>query len=298
MASPQSRSHLLGIGLMLLGIFLFVVNDVIGKWLMASYSVAEVLLIRSIAAMVMLLPMLYPLFKSEGLTPFLQISQPRWQLARILCSTLEVACFYWSVSELPLANVISFYLAGPIFVTALSGPFLGERVTVPEWLAVMFGFAGVLLALNPSADTMNTGAWIALAGSFAFAVMILLSRRLRGTPDLVLVTGQTMGAMIFGAVLVPFSWVEPGWRDGFLLALLGVVAALAHLCVNRSLKLAPAAVVTPYQYSQIVWGVLFGYIIFGDVPDWRLLSGSAMIIGAGFYLFLHERHKTPPVEIT
>ena len=296
MPPSHSRSHLLGIGLMLLGIFLFVVNDVIGKWLMASYSVAEVLLIRSLAAMVMLLPMLRPLLQAEGLTPFLKISQPRWQLARIVCSTLEVACFYWSVSELPLANVISFYLAGPIFVTALSGPFLGERVTRAQWLAVFVGFAGVVLALDPSAQSMNSGAWIALAGSFAFAVMILLSRRLRGTPDLVLVTGQTMGAMLFGAVLIPFSWVEPGWRDGFLLALLGIIAALAHLCVNRSLKLAPAAVVTPYQYSQIVWGVLFGYLVFGDVPDARLLSGSALIIAAGFYLFLHERQKTPPVE--
>ena len=276
---------------MLLGIFLFVVNDVIGKWLMASYSVAEVLMIRSLAAMVLLLPMLHPLYKAEGLTPFLRINHPRLQLARIVCSTLEVACFYWAVSELPLANVISFYLAGPIFVTALSGPFLGEHVNRAQWLAVLVGFAGVLLALNPSAESMNTGSLIAISGSFAFALMILLS------PDLVLVTGQTIGALVFGAVLIPWSWVEPGWVDGALLALLGIVAALAHLCVNRSLKLAPAAVVTPYQYSQIVWGVLFGYVIFGDIPDWRLVCGSGLIIAAGFYLFLHERSKTPPVEV-
>ena len=144
---------------------------------------------------------------------------------------------------------------------------------------------------------MNTGALIAISGSFAFAIMILLSRRLRGRPDLVLVSGQSLGALIFGAALVPLSWVEPGWLDGSLLALLGIVAALAHLCVNRSLKLAPAAVVTPYQYSQIVWGVLFGYLIFGDIPDWRLVCGSGLIIAAGFYLFLHERTKTPPVEV-
>ena len=291
-----SRSNLLGIALMLLGIFLFVVNDVIGKWLMASYSVAEVLLIRSCAALVMLLPMLRPLLRAEGLKPFTQINAPRWQLARIVCSTLEVACFYWSVSSLPLANVISFYLAGPIFVTALSGPFLGEQVNRAQWLAVLAGFAGVLIALNPSPETWNSGAVIAICGSVAFAVMILLSRRLRGTPDLVLVTGQTVGALLFGVALIPFGWVQPGWVDFSLLALLGIVAALAHLCVNRSLKLAPAAVVTPYQYSQIVWGVLFGYLIFGDVPDWRLLTGSSLIIGAGFYLFLHERNKTPPLE--
>ena len=297
MPSSPSPSHLLGIVLMLLGIFLFVINDVIGKWLMASYSVAEVLLIRSFAALALLVPMLQPLFKAERLTPFLRINQPRWQIARIVCSTLEVACFYWAVSELPLANVISFYLAGPIFVTALSGPCLGEAVTPAQWLAVLVGFAGVILALNPSADTMNNGALIAISGSFAFAIMIVLSRRLRGTPDLVLVTGQTVGALLFGAVLGPLSWVEPSLLDGGLLALLGIVAALAHLCVNRSLKLAPAAVVTPYQYSQIVWGVLFGYLIFGDVPDWRLVCGSALIIAAGFYLFLHERSKTPPVEI-
>jgi drug/metabolite transporter (DMT)-like permease len=101
---------------------------------------------------------------------------------------------------------------------------------------------------------------------------------------------------VFGAVVAPFHWVPPSPRDIVLLGMLGIVAALAHLCVNRSLKLAPAAVVVPYQYTQIAWAIVFGFVIFGDLPDMQMVIGSAIIIAAGFYIFIREqrlgRHVT------
>lgn len=278
-----------GIGMMMLGIFLFVVNDVLGKWLVATYSVGEVLLVRSLAAVVLLVPMVWPMLRREGLAPFLTIQRPLLQVARIVCSTLEVAFFYWAVTDLPLANVICFYLAGPLFVSALSVPLLGERVDWKRWLLIIGGFAGVVVALQPGSSEFSFGGFVALLGSFSFAIMIILSRMLRGTPDLVLVSGQTLGALVFGMVAAPFAWTPPGLLDGALLALLGVVAAIAHLCVNRSLKLAPAAIVSPYLYTQIVWGVFFGYVIFGDIPDTALVVGCAMIIASGLSLLMLER---------
>ena len=98
-----------------------------------------------------------------------------------------------------------------------------------------------------------------------------------------------VGAMGMGAVTAPWSWVTPGPGDLVLLALLGVVALGGHMCVNRSLKLAPAAVVVPYQYTQIVWAVLFGWLVFGDVPETGLYVGSAIIVGAGLYIFMREQ---------
>jgi len=287
--TTRPAAILAGIGMMALGIFLFVVNDVLGKWLVATYSVGEVLLIRSLAAVILLVPMVWPMLRREGLVPFLDVQRPVLQLARIVCSTLEVACFYWAVTDLPLANVICFYLAGPIFVTALSVPMLGEKVDARRWLLVISGFAGVVVALQPASGEFGFGGLIALLGSFTFALMIILSRMLRGTPDLVLVSGQTLGALVFGLFAAPFAWIDPGLLDGALLALLGVVAAIAHLCVNRSLKLAPAAVVSPYLYTQIVWGVFFGYVIFGDIPDLALAIGCVMIIASGLALLVLEQ---------
>src|SRR5262249_58425147 len=118
---------------------------------------------------------------------------------------------------------------------------------------------------------------------------VLSTRVLRGTGDTVLVTIQTVAALVFGAALAPLNWVTPSGRDLALLALLGVVSMIAHVCVNRSLKLAPASTVVPYQYTTIVWAVLFGYLVFGDVPDAFMLAGAAIIIGAGLFIFLRER---------
>lgn len=276
---------LLGIGMMLLGIFLFVVNDVMGKWLVATYTVGQVLLIRSIAGLVML----SPLIRREGLTPLLAPQRPRLQLLRVVLTSAEVACFYTSVIYLPLATVVTIYLASPIYVTALAGPLLGEHVGWRRWCAVLLGFAGVVIALQPSAATFELPSLIAIAGSLMFAILLIVTRKLRGTSDTVLVTYQTLSALVLGAVLAPFHWVTPTPRDLGLLAMLGVVAAVAHLCVNRSLKLAPAAVVVPYQYTQIAWAVLLGWLVFGDVPAMAVYVGSGVIVAAGLYIFLREQ---------
>jgi drug/metabolite transporter (DMT)-like permease len=276
---------LLGIGMMLLGILLFVVNDVVGKWLMATYTVGQVLLIRSIFAMVMLAPMIW----REGVRRVASPPRPGLQLLRVVFSTAEVAAFYWAVAYLPLADVVTFYLAGPIWVTALSGPLLGEKVDARQWAAVLVGFVGVLIAMQPTSASLSLPSLVALAGSLLFALLMITTRTLRGTPDTTLVTWQTVAALVAGGAVAPFGWVTPTPVDFMLLGMLGIVAALGHMCVNRSLKLAPAAVVVPYQYTQIAWAILLGWFIFGDVPGPALLLGSAIIIGAGLYIFLAEQ---------
>lgn len=284
---PNEPQHaaLAGIGLMVLGIFLFSVNDVMGKWLVATYSVGQVLLIRSFAALVLLAPFIY----REGIAPFRDMQRPGLQLLRVVLSTLEVACFYWAVAYMPLADVMTYYLAGPIYVTALSALILREKVGWRRWTAVLVGFCGVLIALQPSASTLTLPALVSLMGSFFFAVLMIATRRLRGTSDTVLVSGQTVAALVFGLVFAPADWVRPTLPDFAMLSLLGVVAMLAHVLVNRSLKLAPASVVVPYQYLLIVWAVIFGYFIFGDVPRASTLIGAGIIVGAGLFIFLREQ---------
>jgi len=282
--TDQRSARLAGIGLMLLSIFMFSFGDALGKFIVATYSVGQLLWLRACAALLVLLPMIW-----RQRAQFMQLERPWLQLLRVTLSTLEVAAFFLATVYLPLADVVTYYLACPIFVTALSAIVLRERVGWRRWSAVLIGFCGVLIALRPSAQTVTWPAMIALAGCMAFAVLMLITRSLRATPDIVLASTQFIGTFAFGAVLTPFGWIAPSFAGLGLFAAAGCISVCALLCGNRSLKLAPASLVVPYQYSMIVWAVMFGYLVFGDVPSVATIVGAAIIIGAGFYIFLRER---------
>ncbi len=261
LSSYDDRSaRLAGIGLMLLSIFMFSVGDAMGKFIVATYSVGQLLWLRACAALLVLLPMVW-----KRRADFRHLERPWLQLLRVTLSTVEVAAFFLATVYLPLADVITYYLAGPIFVTAMSGLLLGEHVGWRRWTAILVGFCGVLIALRPSAQTISWPAMIALGGSLSFAVLMLITRSLRATPDIVLATSQFGGTFILGLVLSSFGWVTPSAGSLVLFFAAGIISVAALLCVNRSLKLAPASVVVPYQYSMIVWAVIFGFVVFGDV---------------------------------
>ena len=204
---------------------------------------------------------------------FRPLERPWLQLLRVMLSTLEVVAFFLATVYLPLADVITYYLACPIFVTALSAIVLREQVGWRRWSAVLIGFCGVLIALRPSTQTVSWPALIALGGSMSFAFLMLITRSLRATPDIVLASTQFIGTFALGALMSPFGWVTPDLGSLGLFAAAGCVSVAALMCVNRSLKLAPASVVVPYQYSMIVWAVMFGYFVFGDVPQPSTIVG-------------------------
>jgi drug/metabolite transporter (DMT)-like permease len=294
--SDERSARLAGIALMLVGVCMFSFGDALGKVLVGSYPVSELLLLRASVPLAILLILIW---RHRATLP--KLERPGLQLLRMVLSTTEVAAFFVAVVYLPLADVITYYLACPIFVTALSAIVLREKVGWRRWSAVVVGFSGVLIALQPSAQTVSWPALIALAGSFSFAVLMIVTRSLRATPDIVLAATQFAGTFSVGLVLAPFAWRMPGLPDLGLFVLAGCISIVALLCTNRSLKLAPASVVVPYQYSMIVWAVMFGYVVFGDVPSVATIAGAAIIIGAGLYIFIREQQLgretvvSPPV---
>ncbi len=283
-AYDDRSARLAGIGLMLLSIFMFSFGDAMGKFLVGTYSVGQLLFLRACAALILLSPLIW-----TQRHQFLHLERPGLQFVRVVLSTLEVAAFFLATVYLPLADVITYYLAGPIFVTAMSAIFLGEKVGWRRWTAILIGFCGVLIALRPSAQTVSLPALIALGGSLSFATLMLITRSLRKTPDIVMASSQFVGTFSLGAVLSAFNWVPPTPGSLVIFAAAGLISVTALFCVNRSLKLAPASVVVPYQYSMIVWAVIFGFVVFGDVPSIATLVGATIIIGAGFYIYLRER---------
>jgi drug/metabolite transporter (DMT)-like permease len=283
--ADERSARLYGIGLMLLAVFMFSFGDALGKYLVATYAVGQLLWLRACAALFVLSPLIW-----RHREQFFQMERPRLQAIRVVLSTLEVAAFFLATVYLPLADVTTYYLACPIFVTALSALVLREQVGWRRWCAILVGFCGVVIALRPSAQTVSWPALIALGGSMSFSVLMLITRSLRATPDVVMATSQFVGTFVLGALMSPFGWVTPDVRTLALFATAGCISVSALFCVNRSLKLAPASVVAPYQYSMIVWAVMFGIAVFGDTPKPATVAGAAIIIGAGLYIFLRERN--------
>jgi drug/metabolite transporter (DMT)-like permease len=280
----ERSARLAGIALMLLGVFMFSFGDALGKYLVSTYAVGQLLWLRACAALLVLSPLIW-----RHRREFFAMERPKLQAIRVVLSTLEVAAFFLATVYLPLADVTTYYLACPIFVTALSALVLREQVGWRRWSAILIGFCGVLIALRPSAQTISWPAMIALGGSLSFSLLLLITRSLRATPDIVMATSQFVGTFLLGALMSPFGWVTPTAASLAMFAAAGCISVTALVCVNRSLKLAPASVVVPYQYSMIIWAVMFGIAVFGDVPQPATIVGAAIIIAAGLYIFLRER---------
>ncbi|HTO34468.1 MAG TPA: DMT family transporter [Pararhizobium sp.] len=284
---------------MLLGMLMFALNDAMGKWLVSSYGLGQVILIRSVAALIILSPLLW----KAGFAPIVGAERKGMQLARVMFSTVEVFCFYYAVMYLPLADVMTYWLAAPIYVAAASPFLLGEKVGWRRWSAIAVGFVGVIITLEPSSAMFTMPAVISIIGSAAFAFMMISGRFLRGTPDSTLVFFQITGAGIAGLFFVPFDWSPiQSQTDLLLLGLLGVVAMAAHMLVNRALKMSDAATVAPLQYTLLLYAVIFGWMFFGDVPRLTMIIGAVLIVASGLFIFIREqmlkrRQADPPIEV-
>ncbi|HWP15126.1 MAG TPA: DMT family transporter, partial [Xanthobacteraceae bacterium] len=169
MAATGRSAALAGIGFMLMAVFLFAFNSAVGKWLVAKYPVGEFMLIRSTFTLLFLSPFIW----HAGRAAFVNAPRPGLQVLRVVLGSVEVAMFFWAVSYLPLADTTTFYLAGPIYVTALSVLLLRERVGWRRWSAVLIGFTGVVIALRPSSSSFTLPALIALAGSIMYALVLI-----------------------------------------------------------------------------------------------------------------------------
>lgn len=281
----ERSARVAGVVLMLVSIALFSLGDAIGKFLVADYPVGQFMMLRGAASLLLLAPFIW----QTGLQPFLTMPRPGLQILRMTFSVGDIGLFFWAASLLPLADVITFYLAGPIYVVAFSALFLREKVGWRRWSAILIGFVGVVVAMQPSAATLTGPALIALAGSLCFTAFMLMTRAVRGTTDIVLTVTHLAASGLFGAALSVTNFVTPSPRDALLYFAGGLVSIGALLALNRSLKLATASVVVPYQYTMILWAILLGYAVFGDVPSVATLAGAVIIAAAGIYIFLRER---------
>jgi len=284
--TPTSRSGTAGLGvvLYLVGVGLFSVNDALGKWLVADYGVGQLMMLRSIGAAVVLAPIVVALRVN-----LIDARQAPLQVLRIVCSAVDTFSFYYATRFMPLADVMTFYMATPLIVTALSAPLLGEKVERFRWIAVVIGFGGVVIALKPSPQMFSWAAPLALFGATMFALSQTITRQLRRTHWMPLVLWQFVGSGVIGAATVPWAWTTPSPFDVGLMFLVGVVSMTCFIFITRALALARVAVLAPLQYSAILWAAIMGWLVWRDAPTLPIIVGNAVIIASG--LFVAARGK-------
>ncbi len=288
---PRSETASLGVVLYLTGVALFAINDALGKWLVKDYGVGQLMMLRSIGAAAVLAPVVLSLR--------IKLIDPRhgWlQLLRIVLAAADTFAFYYATRYMPLADVMTFYMATPLIVTALSAPLLGEKVERFRWIAVLIGFVGVLIALRPSPQMFSWIAPLALLGATTFALNQTITRELRGVHWLPLVFWQFVGSGLIGAATVPIVWTTPSTFDLGLMFLVGVVSMTCFIFIVRALALARAAVLAPLQYSAIVWAAIMGWLVWRDTPTLPIIIGNAIIIGSGLYVAARGKMVGDAVE--
>lgn len=276
---------LAGILFMLASVAIFALANAFSKAMVATYPPAQVFFVRGFGALAVLLPFL----ARDGFAAARNVPRPGLQALRMSFSVADGMLFFTAIKYIPLADATTCYLAAPIFVTAFSAIVLREHVGWRRWSAVIVGFVGVIIALRPSGTTLAWPALIALAGCLCQSGLMIVTRFVRGTPDTFLATVQVAGSFVFGGVLSAFHFVPPPLLITVLLLLSGIVNVAGVLCLNRSLLLAPASVVAPFQYTMIVWAIVLGFLVFGDVPSLNTMIGAVIVAAAGMYIFLRER---------
>ena len=275
---------------MIVSTLVLTIQDAIAKWLTADFHAGEILFYRGIFTFI---PIVI-LVAWAGNWRVLISRDLKGTLIRAGLGAATSIFVVLSFVYLPLATALAIIFLNPIILTALSVPMLGERVGWQRWVAVLIGFAGVLIMVRPSGGGVPFFYIFPLVTALLASLRDVATRRLRGTDNSLSILFYSMLVAILagGASLPVLGSHWPGLFDWGLLAAAGILAAVAHLLIIQALLLAPAGTVAPFRYLSLVWAVVIGYGVWGDVPDQWKLAGAALVVGAGLFI-LHRELKRP-----
>jgi drug/metabolite transporter (DMT)-like permease len=278
-------SAALGIGLALLAFALFSSMDAMIKWLSADYPVHQMLFFNAAFG---LLPVALMTRRAGGLRE-LRTHRIGLHLLRAGCGMIGGFCAFTAYSLMPLADAYAFIFTTPLLITVLSIPLLGETVRWRRWSAVLVGFIGVLIMLQPGNGSFDFAAGAAMLAATASALSIILVRKLSATETTASIAfySNAVVAMVM-ACLLPIGFVPPTLPDLALMALAGLTGGAALLCLIAGYRRAQAAVVAPFQYSQMLWGVVLGWLLWGDLPATAVAIGATIVVASGLYILYRE----------
>lgn len=296
----RRRAQWLGVLCLCTGVATFSLQDIVIKMTSGSYPVHQVMVIRSLVAAPLLLFLIHMEVGIRSLVT------PRARLLALRGATLIVSygAYYLAFPAMPLAAAVSLWFVAPLAITAIAGIMLGEGVGLGRWLAVAVGFAGVLVIMRPGAGVMDAAAILPVAAAVTYAFAQVMARRLGVTERASVMGFYQNGAFFVGAVVLSLvfgtgafagashpsmafltrAWAVPDWIDLLLLAACGPIAALGVVLLSNAYRIAEASRVAPFEYTGLIWGVLWGYVFWSEIPAWTTIAGIALLLGAGLYV--------------
>ncbi len=286
---PASR----GIGYMILAVSLFGCMDALVKWLTTGYPVLQIMFFRSLCAFI---PILWMVSRGPGGFAVLRTRRLGAHALRSGFGLAAMFGFFSAYQLMPLADVTAISFSGPIFIACLSVWLLGESVGLHRWSAIVVGFIGMLVIVRPGPGMVQSGALIVVAATMLYALAMIQIRKLSSTePSTAIAFYFTAFCVIVTGLVLPFVWVTPAWRDLPLLIGVGIFGGTAQLFMTRAYSLAPAAAVAPFDYTHLLWSVLFGWYVWGDFPDLQTWLGCTIVVASGLYILWRETMKRAPV---
>jgi drug/metabolite transporter (DMT)-like permease len=275
-----------GIALILASTVFLGASDVTAKYLSASLPSIEIAWIRFLVFALIMSPAMLP-----G-SPLFALRTERRGLhllrgAALLGSSLF---FISGLRYLPIAEASATGFVSPLFVTALSIIFLGEKVGLRRWIATALGLLGVIIILRPGTGAFHPAAFFPLVSALAWACTLIMTRMLSGSERAVTtMTYSSIAGVCILSTLVPFVWVAPTWHDILFGVFIGVASTAGQWIVVLAFRYADASVLAPFSYTQLLWVSILGFLVFGEVPDIWTITGAAFIVASGLYTAHRER---------
>jgi len=270
---------------MLVTMFMFVSMDACAKYLVQTHDTVQVVWGRYFFHFVLLGLVLAPKLRAVVVTQNIGL-----QLVRSVLLLATTALFFTGLRYVPMADASSIMLASPIVVTALSMPVLKETVGPRRWVSVIVGCIGALIIIRPGTGMMQAAALFPLGAAVLYA-FYQLSTRFLSQSDSVLTTlfySASIGAIIT-TMMVPLFWEPLEPLEWGLMAFLGIFGGLGHFALIKAFTQAAAATVVPFTYTNLVWATLYGFIVFGDLPDRWTIIGASVIVASGLYIYHREQ---------
>ena len=285
MARYQTN-NLLGIGLMLLATLLFAIMDALAKWLVtADVSAVQVIAVRSWLICLMIPAVL----AARGELAELHTRRPLRHLLRGMVGFLAPLSFFTALKTLPLADASVIFFSAAFMLTAASALILKERVGIHRWSAVVIGFIGVVIAMEPTGEGGIAAYLLVLFAAMIYSLIFIWGKQLsRRASVILLVFGMNLGMGLVASAALPWFWVPMTLQTFLEMALMACIALGAHYVFAAAFVRAEVSVLAPFEYSMLLWTVSIGYVVWHDLPTSEMWVGSAIIIGAGLYVAHRE----------
>lgn len=274
----------------------FVTNDALVKFASQSMPGAQLIFIRGLMSVLLVLAVAHAL----GATSRLREATRGWVAIRALVDAAATMLYLGSLFHLPIGNATAINLAAPLFMTLFAALFMAERVRGSRWLAVGFGFLGVLLVIQPRAEGFNGYALVCLLGTLFHAARDLMTRRIHTGIPSILITLSTAVAVtvVSGAASLLQGWKPFGLFEFALLALASVFLTGGYYFIINSMRHGEMTLVAPFRYSGLLFALVLGYLVWGEVPNALAWFGIALLIGSGLYVLVSEKRRAPvPVPV-